>query len=75
MSKMIEGMVECPFYIKEGKGFIDCEGIIEKTISTHRFKSDMDKKNYEYQVCCVNGGKKCPHFRNVSVLYERGERA
>lgn len=75
MSKMIEGMIECPFYIKEGERFIGCEGVLEKTISIHSFKSENEKKNYEFQVCCVNGGKKCPHFKNVFALYERGERA
>ena len=75
MSKSIEGIIECPFYIKEGTGFITCEGILEKTSTTHRFKSKDEKISYEQRCCCVNGGRKCPHYRSLSVLYERGARA
>ncbi len=74
MSKMIEGRIECPFYLKEGERFISCEGVLDNTSSTHRFKSNEEKRKYEFTVCCVNGGKKCPHHRTVSVLYERGLR-
>ena len=75
MSKFIEEQIECPFYIKEGTGFITCEGILEKTSTTHRFKNNKEKTDYEQRCCCVNGGKKCSHYRNLSVLYERGVRA
>ena len=74
MSKSIEEIIECPFYIKEGTGFITCEGVLEKTSATHRFKNNEDKINYEHRFCCANGGRKCSHFRNLSVLYERGVR-
>jgi hypothetical protein len=74
MSKMIEGIIECPFYIKEGESFITCEGVLENTSTTHRFKSREDKRRYEFCVCGENGGKKCSHFRAVSLLYERGLR-
>ena len=42
MSKFIEGQIECPFYIKEGTAFITCEGILEKTSTTHRFKNNKE---------------------------------
>lgn len=75
MSKFIESMVECPFYVKEGERFVSCEGLLADTsVTTHRFKSNEDKRKYQLSVCCVNSGKKCPHYRNISLLYERGER-
>lgn len=74
MSKTIESIIECPFYLKEGEKFISCEGVLDNTSSTHRFNSNDEKKKYEFSVCCVNGGKKCKHHRAVSVLYERGLR-
>ena len=43
MSKSIEGTIECPFYLEEGKGFIKCEGILNGTVSTHSFNTDKEK--------------------------------
>ncbi len=75
MSKVIEGIIECPFYLREGERFISCEGIlVDSAVTTHRFKSDEDKRSYQYCYCSVNGGKKCRHYRNLMVLYERGEK-
>ncbi len=75
MSKNIEGLIECPFYVKEGERFITCEGLLENSTVTHRFTTNEEKKCHEFDFCCVNAGKKCPHYRNVSLLYERGQRA
>ncbi len=74
MSKSIEGIIECPFYIKEGECFITCEGLLENTSVTHRFSTNEEKRCHEFDFCSIRGGKKCPHFRSVSLLYERGER-
>lgn len=75
MPKTIEGQIECPFYLAEGKSFISCEGILNGTKSIHRFESDKDKVGYENNVCCINGGKACPHYKIINSLYERGVRA
>lgn len=72
MSKLIESRIECPFYLKEGDGFIACEGIVAGTRCVHQFKSNTHKRNYENTVCSSNGGRKCQHYRTVSILYERG---
>lgn len=74
MSKLIERRIECPFYLNEGNRFITCEGILKGTKTTHRFRTNDVKVIYENEVCCCNGGKRCQHFRNVSILYERGLR-
>ncbi len=74
MSKTIEGIIECPFYIKEGERFITCEGLFENSSTTHRFETNDIKRCYEFEYCGVNGGKKCPHYRNIALLYERGLR-
>ncbi len=75
MSKMIESMIECPFNVKEVAGFISCEGVLDNSTITHKLETYIQKRNYEYTVCCVNGGRRCSHFKNVSLLYERGVRA
>ncbi|MBO5065490.1 MAG: hypothetical protein J6D06_05180 [Clostridia bacterium] len=75
MSKFIEGMIECPFYLREGEGFIACEGIITGSSCHHRFENDFQKRNYEIDVCSTNGGKKCRYYRTMALLYERGLKA
>lgn len=75
MPKFIEGKIECPFYLTEGNGYISCEGVLDNTRCVHKFKSNEKKMSYEECVCSVQGGRKCPHFRTLSVLYERGLRA
>lgn len=74
MSKLIEGKIECPFYIKEGEYFIRCEGVLKNTECVHRFVSNAEKKRYEETVCSCFGGRNCPHHRAVAVLYERNVR-
>ena len=74
MSKYIESDIECPFYIKEGDNFIACEGLLNKKACNHTFSSDADKRQYETAFCCVKGGRNCPHYRAVAILYETGKR-
>ncbi len=72
MSKMIEGRIECPFYLKEGDGFIVCEGVLNGTKCVHRFQDNKQKRHHEVSVCSCSGGRNCRHYRTVSILYERG---
>lgn len=72
MSKKIESNIECPFYLKEGDKFIACEGVLKGTRCVHKFSSNVEKRDYENNVCSVNCGKKCYHYRAVATLYERG---
>ncbi len=72
MSKQIESSIECPFYIKEGDKSITCEGVIKDTTCVHRFSSQEEKAKHEVRVCSNNCGKKCYHYRTLSVMYERG---
>lgn len=72
MSKAIEERIECPFYLEEGTGYIICEGLVKNTRCINTFRSDAEKVVHEEMVCSVNCGKKCNHYRSLSVLYERG---
>ena len=74
MSKAIEAIIECPFYVKEGYAFITCEGLLNGTRCTHNFRSPKEKSIYENSFCAVSGGKLCPHYKNVNSLYERNLR-
>ena len=72
MSKFIEGMIECPFYLKEGDKYIVCEGIADGAKCVHRFKDNVQKSLYEVDFCSSRNGKKCQYYRTLSMLYERG---
>ncbi len=74
MSKSIEATIECPFYVEEGTEFIKCEGLLPKTVCIHQFVNSKEKREYEKNVCSVNSGKKCKHYRNVHILYDLNER-
>ena len=43
MSKFIDGMIECPFYLKEGERFIACEGILSGAHCCHKFDNETEK--------------------------------
>ncbi len=72
MSKQIESTIECPFYIKEDNISITCEGAIKGTNCVHTFNTKEEKVKHETNVCSYNCGKKCFHYRTLSIMYERG---
>ncbi|MBQ8183116.1 MAG: hypothetical protein IJ025_04370 [Clostridia bacterium] len=72
MSRNIEERVECPFFLRHSKTAITCEGVLDGTNCVHTFKSAAQRDFYETGFCCVKGGRSCQHYRNVSILYERG---
>ena len=73
VSKAIEGQIECPFYLKEGKGFIVCEGLIKNTTILSRFPDNDTKKDYQQEFCSCKGGRKCLLYRAISKRYESEE--
>ncbi len=74
MSKYLDSIVECPFYVEEGSCSITCEGLIQGAESTHIFKNNSMKVEHIVNVCGKNCGKSCYHYRMLSQLYERGLR-
>jgi hypothetical protein len=65
----IDTKIECPFYIKDIKKEILCEGSIVDTVSIQKFRSASKRIEYEQDYCSVNGGRKCPHYRAVDLRY------
>ncbi len=74
MAKDLEALIECPFYVDQGKKIIVCEGLCGTGKTTHFFKTVEEKTKHITNICSFNCGKKCPHYRAVSLLYERGLR-
>lgn len=49
----------CPFYIKEAKKSITCEGITDSVTSVTRFGSYEEKRSYQHQNCERNDYAAC----------------
>ena len=72
MSNPLEAKIECPFYITNTSRAIHCESCIPDTENRFVFNTMGEKSNHIKNVCSVNQGKKCLHYRAMMILYERG---
>ena len=72
MSNPLEAKIECPFYITNTSKAIYCESCIADTENRFVFKTMGEKSSYIKDICSVNQGKKCLHYRAMMILYERG---
>ena len=68
-SKLIESRIMCPFYVRESKTAIVCEGVIGDTLCAQKFPSISEKARHEVDYCSREGGRRCPQFRAVSLKY------
>jgi hypothetical protein len=67
----IVAKVECPFFVTHNKTTITCEGALPLNHRTkHSFRNYADCMKHLCRVCCIDGGKKCPHHKMVASLYE-----
>jgi hypothetical protein len=72
MGRAIEANIECPFFVTYNKTSVTCEGFLPKSHRTkHQFSNYSDCVKHICQVCSVDGGKKCPHYKMVASLYEK----
>ena len=74
MAKKLEAFIECPCNLDYGDDAITCEGVCDNGVTKHIFNSRAAFMNQIDNICSKRGGKKCPHYRAVSLLYERGLR-
>lgn len=74
MATNIDSYIECPYFLDHSKRTIACEGLCGTSKTNHIFKTIEEKAKYIASVCSCNSGKSCPHYRAVSLLYERGLR-
>ena len=74
MRKVVNVMVQCPFFISCGDEYIVCEGLIKGTHDKHIFNNYRERKGYEKLVCSQNCGKSCLHYKRINELYEKGLR-
>ena len=62
-------LVKCPFYIKDERGEISCEGIIENTFTTVHMNPKR-KPKYMAEYCCSYGYSTCPIYLAVAKKYD-----
>ncbi len=74
MANSQQVIIECPFYFEHTKTTISCEGLCGTGMTNHTFNSKDELNKQLASVCSYLGGKMCPHYRAVSLLYERGLR-
>lgn len=67
-----EASIECPFFIRQRENYIRCESFAKNADCKLVFKSSASKKKHILKVCSVDQGRKCPHYRMMQILYERG---
>ena len=61
----------CPFYLKESKKSITCEGLIDGVDSLMRFRDETAKKNYQENHC--NSERYYLRCRHAKALHEKYE--
>lgn len=59
--------VLCPFYVRDDKRSITCEGQITST-STNFFGSASEKRVHFYKYCCKDY-LRCEHEKNIEKKY------
>ena len=64
---------ECPYYHAEYPKFIECEGIIEGTLTRNYFRSANKKEEYALDFCAGNHYG-CPLYQLLEEEYETWER-
>ena len=62
-------LVKCPFHIKDERGEITCEGIIENTFATVHINPKR-KPKYMEEHCCSYGYSACPIYLAVAKKYD-----
>lgn len=71
MNNNITANIQCPFFVCYNKTSVTCEGSLPKSHKVkHQFSNYVDCMKHLCQVCSIDGGKKCPHYKVVASLYE-----
>lgn len=64
----------CPFYIREYKRSITCEGVGQSDEILHRFSGGQEKAEFQRRYCFGYGFYRCPVARMLWEKYEKDVR-
>jgi len=66
----------CPFYLKEARKSITCEGLADGTMSMTRFASEEEKQRFQAENCeMYNFDRFCPMAAALMRKYEEKNHA
>lgn len=66
----------CPFYLKEARKSITCEGLTEGTTNMTRFASEEEKHSFQAANCeMYNFGRFCPMAAAIMRKYKEQNHA
>ncbi len=69
MNYLSEANIQCPFYVKREGKLLCCEGYIDGTCMTTRFKDKYTADQYLFDHCFHKTGGSCPMARNLFEKY------
>ncbi len=68
MNISLQANIKCPFFMNESKNLLCCEGFIDGTCMTTKFRTTDDKNEHIHQFCSFIDGGGC---YMASKLYEK----
>ncbi|MBR3767356.1 MAG: hypothetical protein IKL10_03840 [Clostridia bacterium] len=71
--RSIEEFIKCPFFLKEGRATLQCEGYIKGTCMTTQFPERSELIKYVLKNCAEINGGKCFMATNLFEKYRRLE--
>lgn len=60
----------CPYYIREYKRSITCEGLIDGEETLHRFRSVKEKCAHQRRCCFRYDYDRCPYAKALDDIYD-----
>ncbi len=67
----VESLIQCPFFRKETKNLLCCEGFIEGTCMTTSFRDRGSALDYISANCSRRDGGSCPLAANLFEKYKK----
>lgn len=71
MRKSAEAIIQCPFFKKELRNLLCCEGFVEGTCMTTAFSDRKAALDYISDNCTRMDGGSCPMAKNLFAKYDK----
>lgn len=71
MNYSLDVIIQCPFFVRESKDMLCCEGYISETCMTTSFSTRAQKLRYIYSHCVKVDGGSCYLARSLFEKYKR----
>lgn len=71
MNYSLDVLIQCPFFVKESKDMLCCEGYVTGTCMTTSFSTKEQKLRYIYSHCIKVDGGSCYLARSLFEKYRK----